>query len=794
MLQGKAYQKEETEGKKSRVKEKEPRRVPKPMADHADWGVQRAQYLLLNPSSIEELTKPDPYVAPKAATPFFDQPTPTEEERVKSELQITAFKRKLKGKDEYYAYLQRLRMDPKRFEECTATMESETRERRGLRISRTSTQVPKEAYPEGDTECPLASSLILADAWNYVDPMQLQVYADMRRYGMNLATNLGPECLPLAGKRTRNMPTAQGKYKILEKLYDKEVKAGKSKGPYTEQEIKSIYPRCFCAPIGLARKDDTKPETDVKSWRSVQSWSSPFQGGPSITERTDTVKTKFINPQDVRDMVVRAHREYKNKKAAKEQPSMLAIDFESAFTQNWVAEDQRIFMVYHIPKKGFYIRKAGDFGMKTCGYRFELLGQIAMSMYRIMEGRLFVNEEGKVWMSQMESPLSHPINQDLGSLERDEGDLLTEVGKQRLERRTQQTAPRGYLPVRLSGFLRWCDDMAKVYPSKQEAIRALAAIAFLHRRYGWKIKVSKVFIAPRLPFTGIILDPTFGTLAIPPDKASKYRKKLKRLTNSRIWYISVDELASMTGMMAWVSIVLPQLSPLTKPFYAHLRHLENAKLEKRVTLKIPNRLRRAANVMSEALKNLPAQLAIVNSTFGQNEADEIIHIDWAGENEAKGRKHRIAVVLVSRGLYTYCDVPEWVIAACGKKPFSPAAGEALGIALSATTFPDILGGKRVTCFTDSSAMAKSAPNLTATDKNALALDLAYELGALAMAKTNTVYNIVDTPRKFILADPLVNANGSNEIFLQKWKSAGLPGKPLHVSPLFPKIPSYWKLP
>ena len=74
-----------------------------------------------------------------------------------------------------------------------------------------------------------------------------------------------------------------------------------------------------------------------------------------------------------------------------------------------------------------------------------------------------------------------------------------------MERVSKASPPLGFHPVQISGFLRWVDDMMAIYKSKKEAVRNLHAIAFLHRRYGWKIKRSKVMIGPMLPFTGIML-------------------------------------------------------------------------------------------------------------------------------------------------------------------------------------------------------------------------------------------------------------------------------------------------
>ena len=131
-------------------------------------------------------------------------------------------------------------------------------------------------------------------------------------------------------------------------------------------------------PLGLEPKNNGEPEDSPKAWRVVKSWSRPMESGPSLSERTDDVKTAFIRPAAVREMVHRAFTSQQHDK-----PCVLTIDFDSAFTQNPVAPSQAVYMTYYVQELGYFVRRRGDFGMKTCGYRFELQGLLAMSMYKV---------------------------------------------------------------------------------------------------------------------------------------------------------------------------------------------------------------------------------------------------------------------------------------------------------------------------------------------------------------------------------------------------------------------------
>jgi hypothetical protein len=236
------------------------------------------------------------------------------------------------------------------------------------------------------------------DAWHHVDPLQLHMYADMRRFGMCLATNVDLDELPPAGRqRPANLPSATSRplKRIVRLKMLEDVQKGKCVGPLSVEQLCAIYPKCFTVPLGLARKDNDEPPTAPAAWRLVKSWSRPFKGGLSVSDRTDRVKTRFTRPSRVR----RAVHEAFCSKSPTSLSHALAIDFEDAFAQNWLAPDQRVYMVSFIQDMGYFVRLKGDFGMKTCGYRFELLGLLASSMYRIMEKRIFVRDDGHIWLA-----------------------------------------------------------------------------------------------------------------------------------------------------------------------------------------------------------------------------------------------------------------------------------------------------------------------------------------------------------------------------------------------------------
>jgi hypothetical protein len=440
-------------------------------------------------------------------------------------------------------------------------------------------------------------------------------------------------------------------------------------------------------------------------------------------------------------------------------------------------------MVSFIPNEGFFVRLKGDFGMKTCGYRFELLGLLATSMYQIMEKRIFVRDrDGAIWLAPPPAPVPLPHIPDIGSLERESCDLIPPSLRERIKSFQPKHPPKDFLPTKLSGFLRWVDDLMRIFDSQVEAERALHALAFLHRRYGWVIKRSKVRIAPRLPFTGIILDPVFGCMEIPADKRKKYRGIMQPIAARR--KMTLDKLESATGIAGWISGILPQLVPFATIFYKQLHALKTP-----VLVPSPS-LARAASIFAHALQCAPRQLATLERSFTMEEADEVIHGDWAGANGARNRPHRIAVVLLSRGLYASMEVPKWFIDSQG--PLCPNSGEILCIAFAARTFSSILTGKKVAFCSDSLGLVLRSSHFEAGASGSRAINRAFELGALALVEANTCFVYNKIPRNRNLADPLVNANGSLPEFQRKWSLAGLPGVPSRVKPLFPRRPDYWK--
>ena len=749
-----------------------------PERNEGDWGVQRALFLLSNPEPPRRLPSlpSEPSVTEPHQLP--GGPKPTRDELGGMREEISQF-RKLLPERQRLAYDKRLRLDIPELRSRLGRLSEETLTRRGLRPSWLRGERPREV------ETPLSrfqSLTLLMDAWSYVDPLQLHMYADMRRFGMNLATNTVPSQLDPAGARPRNLPTARTKALrgIVKEKMIADVKAHRCVGPLSTSQLAGTYPRCYTVPLGLAPKNNGASPDLPEAWRLVKSWSRSRGEDSSLSDRTDKVKTAFIRPSQIRAAV---HEAFLNK-TEREAPHILTIDFDSAFTQNAVAHNQRLYMTYHIQDVGYFIRTAGDFGMKTCGYRFELQGLLACSMYKIMERRLFVNNQGDVWLAPCPQPNSWSWSEQDGTLERATCDLLSKQSIKNLESSNKASPPPGYHPVSLSGFLRWVDDMMNIYSTKAEALRALHAIAFLHRRYGWLIKRSKVFVGPMLPFTGIQLHPDSDSLHIPSDKREKYSDLLNSVVNKP--YISFAQLEQIAGVASWVAGVLPQLTPVVQIFYKTL-YAEPTPSPRRVT----HSLSRAALIFREVLHRAPIQIATLKRLFDTCDADVIIHGDWAGDNPSKARPQKIAAVLISHGLYTVMDVPDWFKKACLPAEVSPNAGETLCVALAAATFSEQLMGLHSAYFSDSSGLILRSKHFQAGPSNSKAIDRAFELGAIALVEANTCFSYTKIPREHNIADPLVNANGSVDAFLQKWSSRGLPGVPSFVKPRLPKPLGFW---
>ena len=749
--------------------------------EYNDWGVRRALHLLGTPNPPRRLPPTPPTIPATEPYPLPGGSDPTRDEITRMRMEITRFRHLLPARLRT-VYDNRLRLDLRELRARLGGLPEETRARNGLRPSWLEGAHPKEV------ETPLSrlqSLTLLMDAWSFVDPLQLHMYADMRRFGMNLATNTVPSQLDPAGARPRNLPSARTRTlrKIVGKKMMADVGSNRCLGPLSTSQLAGIYPRCFTVPLGLAPKDNGTSPDLPEAWRLVKSWSRRWGRNPSLSDRTDKVKTAFIRPGQIRAAV---HTAFKNK-AKQETPHILTIDFDSAFTQNAIAHNQRLFMTYYIQDVGYFIRTAGDFGMKTCGYRFELQGLLACSMYKIMEKRIFVSDEGAVWLAPPTRPKPWCWSNGDGSLSRASCDLLSERSTQDLGSTSKATPPPGFRPVSLSGFLRWVDDMMNIYISKAEAIRHLHAIAFLHRRYGWLIKRSKVMIGPMLPFTGIMLHPETDSMMIPSDKRKKYSALMESIENKS--FIPYERLEQVAGVASWVTGVLPQLAPLVQVFYRSL-HAEPNLSPRRVS----HSLSRAARIFREVLYRAPNQIATLERNFDTANADAIIHGDWAGDNPSKDHPQKIAAVLVSHGLYTVMDVPMWFKDACLPGPVSPNAGETLCIALAAATFSDTLTGLRTEYFSDSSGLVLRSKHFQSGPSNSKAIDRAFELGAIALVEANACFSYTKMPRDHNLSDPLVNANGSVDMFLQKWSSRGLPGVPSFVKPRLPKPLQFWTQP
>jgi hypothetical protein len=205
-------------------------------------------------------------------------------------------------------------------------------------------------------------------------------------------------------------------------------------------------------------------------------------------------------------------------------------------------------------------------------------------------------------------------------------------------------------------------------------------------------------------------------------------------------------------------------------------------------------LSRAIHIFREALARAPIQIATLERHFDADNADVIIHGDWAGDNPAKDHPQKIAAVLVSHGLYTFMDVPDWFKEACLPAEVSPNAGETLCVALAAATFSNQMTGMRAAYFSDSAGLVLRSDHFQAGPSKSKAIDRAFELGALALIEANTCFSFTKMPRAHNLADPLVNANGSVDMFLQKWSSKGLPGVPSFIKPRLPKPLHFWQQP
>ena len=150
-------------------------------------GLRRAKELLANPRPRRPaLRSYSPPVAPTTVTPVPGgcDPSPAELAAWKAEVESFAG---LLPSDDAALFRSGHRLSSAVFSATVAALPPGVAASRGLRIA--------GPPPSGPRAPVLADLLWLADAWYFVDPLLLEVTADMRLHGMHLAIN-GPIPLP----------------------------------------------------------------------------------------------------------------------------------------------------------------------------------------------------------------------------------------------------------------------------------------------------------------------------------------------------------------------------------------------------------------------------------------------------------------------------------------------------------------------------------------------------------------------------------------------------------------------
>jgi hypothetical protein len=661
------------------------------------------------------------------------------------------------------------------------TLTPEQRTSRGLRFSdekSTFLDTPecrsmREAVRSDAVE-PTANVLaILMDAWHLVDPLFLELAADVLQHGMNLAYNgdrTSPTPPPAPNMTKRDAP----EHEVLVRVLQGDIDEGRASGWFPTPP----FPNCRPVPAGLVEKDFSLPLENPKAWRAVKNYSSETRGNPSTNDVTDKVVAPFPRWTAAIDQFVRAGK----------ASFGIKFDKESAFPSLAIRLEDRCLTASFIPGKGWTNRLRGDFGHKTCGFRWEVIGRLLSTLYHTMSYRLrsevgavvVAPPPARVWLTALEDPFVEPPPQGWCCL-RDDDLMLSAPARRAFGLLDREGFMENNARIDLRDTQRWVDDFVRHYPSFEEAWWGGAAFIFLHARYGIKLKPSK-FENPKqhLDFGGVDFHGEGSLMGLSSKKVEKIGGQLDPILQGRP--ILFKDWQKLCGSLSFAIRAHPVGKHFSAPFFTCMAAADKATQG----ITGPADAVRAASFWKEALLEAPPASAAFSRSqmLDSSEADVIVHSDWAPE---KG-DNVIGIFVLSHGVWCFGNAPAWFSAmAQGLEGVaSSPALEGLAESMLMATFPDIVRGKNVLHFLDNIPWIQATMSMSSPSPS---VNMALQLSALGQIKHNT--HIV---RRYVPTDKNLSDSLSHrdlQRFRRETASVGLSACLSPAEPRFSTPPSSW---
>jgi hypothetical protein len=748
------------------------------------FGVVRARDLRAKPRRDTPPTpqpSASPFVEPFAMTPR-DQ---TQREAAELASEITSFTLSLPALDAA-VFRTGHRLSTKQRDALLGSMSAEQISSRGLRFSDdgvdlidTPACAASRLARRADSEPATASYLaILMDGWHTIDPLMMELAVDIFRNGINLAFN-GDREMPTPDIIPPNMTRPhKPEHAVLVSAMQADIDAGKADGWFTEPP----FPNCRPIPAGMVEKDFSLPKDDPKAWRIVKNYSHSAR---SVNAETDTVISPFQRWSSTVDQFIGAGRD----------SFAVKFDKESAFPSLSIRIQDRFLTTSFVPKRGWTHRRRGDFGHKTCGFRWEApIGRLLSSLYHTMSYRLRC-KAGSISLLPPPAfdmtcdPLVPPPE---GFCAWSDVDLM-------LSPRAIPTYARldGAHFIQAHGLVdlrrtaRWVDDFKRHFSTHEKAFAGGLAYIFLHARYGIGLKPSK-FEGPRqsIDFGGIDFHGKGARQGLSTEKALKIISKLSPVLKGA--KLSHKEWESTCGSINFGVRAYPSGRGFVAPFYA----AQAAALSAMKASTSPSEharlvvasadAKRAASFWKEALLLAPPSAASFSRSpmADYSDADVIVHTDWAPEQG----DNVIGVFVLSHGAWCCAKAPPYfcqLAVGPGGESSSPAL-EGLAEALLMATFPHIVDGKNVLMFGDNIPWIQATMSMASSSQ---AVDHALQLSALGQMTYNTHIARRYVPTDRNLADSL--SHHDLQRFRAEISSCGLSASPSPATPSFVTPPPSW---
>jgi hypothetical protein len=626
--------------------------------------------------------------------------------------------------------------------------------------------------------------VILADLWNFADPLLLDLACDAWSNGVNVGYN---------GKYTsssaKNMSRSKEEIKTLRDTLQDDISQGFARGFFASQP----FPECKIIPAGLVLKKDgtQRPVENYSKFKSqsVNALSDNLNGKIPHTKLDESVET--------------FHKAGKDAVAVK-------WDIEKAYQFHSVRHVDHWLMVLFVPGEGYVYRTHCPFGLAASGYRWEILGgRLAHTHYKVMQSRMTVNvhthevtlapaatfprEEGAP------DPLLEPPSATLTACTRDT--ILHPVGQARLEKLIQNlpAPPKHHAIPNLSGITRNVDDFITHLANVMQAIAVAVAIVYIHARMGMRLKLKKFsHVVRSTDFKGYdFLSPY--TISYPPDKQNRLRTTMQELMAFE--HTSWDEVQTAIGSCLFLVGMFPQLRGMMSPLYDLLykqrpetRQISENSKSRRV-LGMTKEAINVCNFFIEIIDNGPksASSFLRPQNVLPSQSHAFFHTDWGFLDKKSdlwtAGAQGWGVAALSENKYTFSVVPpefiRWCIGINGC-PSSPSL-EAFGVVLCLLTFGASLAHSIITIFTDNmpflqayhkcyNAPDSSSPHLASAIREITRLLIKHSI-YLCLEFVPTKHNMADPISRHIFQD-----------FMDRLGSLGYSRSPCAVVPCLPTIP------